>query len=255
VPGDRGAGWRDRLTGAAIGAIAGFMLRDLAVDTFASFWVPWALLGAALWAGRLRILLAAPTVALLAIWLAVAFTPLAAGLARPLVRADGIVPADAVLVLGSRLQTDREPTAAALSRLVHGLELARQVPARLVVTETDPGAGSYAELAGRLAGHLGLSPEIIAVGPVRRTHDEAVEAAALCRRRGWHRLVVVTSPTHSRRACDAVQHEGVAVTCSPATETEFDLQTLDRPSDRFVAFRAVLHEWTGLWYYRYKGWV
>jgi uncharacterized SAM-binding protein YcdF (DUF218 family) len=231
------------------------MLRDLAVDTFASFWLPWALLGAALWTGRLRTLLAAACAALLAVWLAVAFTPLAARLAQPLVRADGLVPADAVLVLGSRLQTDHEPTAAALSRLVHGLALARGEPARLVVTETDPGPGSYTALARGLAGRLGLSPEIVTVGPVRRTRDEAVEAAALCRRRGWRRLVVVTSPTHSRRACGAIEHEGVAVTCSPSTETEFDLETLDRPSERFVAFRALLHEWAGLWYYRYKGWV
>ncbi|PYQ42307.1 MAG: hypothetical protein DMF77_13305 [Acidobacteria bacterium] len=237
-----------------MGAVAGFMLRDLAVDTLASFWLPWAVLGAVVF-GRLRTLLGAFTMAVLAIWLAVAFTPLVARLARPLVRRDAVVAADAVLVLGSRLQSDGEPSATALSRLVHGLELTREPGARLVVTEKVPPPAAYAALASQLARRLGLTPEVIAVGPARRTRDEAVEAAALCRRRGWHRLLVVTSPTHSRRACDAVEHLGVAVSCSPAAETEFDLETFDRPSDRFIAFRSVLHEWAGIWYYRYKGWA
>ena len=42
----------------------------------ASFWVPWAVLGALLWAGRLRPVVAAAAGVLLALWLSVAFTPL-----------------------------------------------------------------------------------------------------------------------------------------------------------------------------------
>jgi uncharacterized SAM-binding protein YcdF (DUF218 family) len=240
-----------------VGAVAGFLIRDLAIDSLASFWLPWAVLGAALWNGRLRPVLAGVTGALLALWLAVAFTPLVPRLARPLVRRDVASPADAVLVLGSRLQSDGEPSATALSRLVHALTLARETPGQyLIVTEqVAVGAASpHVALAGRLARLLGVTVEVVAIGPVRRTHDEAIEAAALCRRRGWHRLLVVTSPTHSRRACAAVGHEGVAVVCSPAPEAEFDVETLDRPSERLIAFRSVLHEWAGLWYYRRQGW-
>ena len=220
----------------------------------ASFWVPWAVLGAALWMGRLRPVVAAIAGALLALWLAVGFTPLAPSLARPLVRRDAVAPADAVLVMSSRLQADGEPSAAALSRLVHGLALLRETHGeRLIVTEMAE-ASPHAALAVRLALRLGVEAEVIPVGPVRRTHDEAVETSLLCRRRGWHRLLVVTSPTHSRRACAAVAHEGIEVVCSPAPETEFDVESLDRPSERFVAFRSVLHEWAGLWYYRRQGW-
>jgi uncharacterized SAM-binding protein YcdF (DUF218 family) len=246
---------RDRLIGAAIGAAAGFIARDLAVDSMASFWVPWALIGAALWTGRWRFLVSGTAGVLLALWLAVAFTPLVPRLARPLVRRDAAAAADAVLVLSSRVQSDGEPSAAALSRLVHGLALVRETPVgRLIVTEMAATASPHAALARQLAGRLGIAAEIITVGPVRRTRDEAVEVSALCRQRGWRRLLVVTSPTHSRRACATVAHEGLEVVCSPALETEFDVETLDRPSERLVAFRSVLHEWAGIWYYHRKGW-
>jgi uncharacterized SAM-binding protein YcdF (DUF218 family) len=246
---------RRRLIGAAVGAAAGFLARDLAVDSMASFWVPWAVLGAMLWTRRLRAIVVGMAGVLLALWVAVAFTPLVPRLAEPLVRRDAMGPAEAVLVLSSRVQSDGEPSAAALSRLVHGLGLVREAQVeRLIVTEMAASATPHAALAGRLARRLGITAEIIPVGPVRRTRDEAVEVSALCRRRGWHRLLVVTSPTHSRRACAAVAHEGLDVVCSPALETEFDVETLDRPSERLVAFRSVLHEWAGIWYYRRKGW-
>jgi len=196
------------------------------------------------------------TVALLVLWLSIAFTPLVAWSGRGLVRRDVVAPADAVLVLASRLQADGEPSAPALSRLVHALELTAQARTpRLVIPELPAPAPSYAALARQLAGRLGLLLEITSTGPVHGTHDEAVQAGALCRSQGWHRLLVVTSPSHSRRACGAVEHEGVDVICSPAVETEYDLEALDRPSDRFVAFRSALHEWLGLWLYHRRGWA
>jgi uncharacterized SAM-binding protein YcdF (DUF218 family) len=238
-----------------MGAIAGFMTRDLAVDSMASFWLPVAVLGAVLWVGRLRAVITVSVGALLALWLAVAFTPLVNHLAGPLVRRDPIGGADAVLVMGSRLQSDGEPSTAALTRLLHGFEQVRRTPAgRLIVTETATAGTPHAAFARQLGQRLGITAEIIVVGPVTRTHDEAVAVAAACRERGWRRLLVVTSLLHSRRACAAVAHQGMDVVCAPAAETQFDVETLDRPSERFVAFRSVLHEWAGIWYYRHKGW-
>src|SRR5207248_1339648 len=246
--------WPDRLAGAAGGAVAGFLLRDLAVESFASFWILFAIAGAVLWAGRLKTLVAGAVALLLTLWLAVAFSPLVIWMERGLVRRDAPRVADAVLVLASRLQGDGQPSAPALSRLVHALELVREMRTpHLVVTELPPPSGSYASVARELAGGLGLGPEVVSVGPVRRTRDEAVAAAALCRARGWRHLLLVTSPTHSRRACAAVERAGVEVTCSPSIETEFDVETLDRPSERILAFRSALHEWVGLLVYRWRG--
>jgi hypothetical protein len=84
--------------------------------------VPAALVGVALSSRRGRPLLAAALGALVTAWLAAAFSPLSAWLADGLVRRDVLQKADAVVILGSRLQADGEPTTDAYNRLVR-LEL------------------------------------------------------------------------------------------------------------------------------------
>jgi len=242
--------------GAAVGATAGFLARDLMADSFASLWLPAAVVGVLSWRTRLRPVTLTAAIAVGALWLSVAFTPLAARVARGLARRDAAGPADAVLVLSSRLQSDGDPTPAALSRLVHGLELLRQgLAPRIVVTELEPPSPSYAAVARKLMASFGSGAELLSLGPVRRTRDEAVQVAALCRQKGWHRLLVVTSPSHSRRACAAVERAGMEVICSPSVETEFDVENLDRPTERLRSFRASVHEWLGLWLYEWRDWV
>lgn len=249
--------------GLAVGALAGGLAVELDLTALVSFWgdrlflVPLAAVaGALLWTTRLRPLVAAGAGALGLLWLAVAFTPLAGRLAAGLVRADPPQPADAVLVLGSRVQRDGDPTPEAEARLLRGLELLAEGRAsHLVLTEQPPPAAAYAPLARRLMGRFALDHELLAMGPTRTTRDEAVEVTRLCRERGWKRLLVVTSPTHTRRACAAVEAEGVEVVCVPAAETRFDLETLDRPSERVALFGQVLHERLGYRVYRRRGWI
>ena len=93
------------------------------------------------------------------------------------------------------------------------------------------------------------------MGPVTSTRDEAVLLGRLFRERGLHTLIVVTSPVHSRRACLTIEHEGIDVVSSPSIETRYDLETLDRPGERLMAFGAVAHERLGLAVYRWRGWI
>jgi uncharacterized SAM-binding protein YcdF (DUF218 family) len=238
------------------GALAGFLARDLGLVGIASAWLPAALVGAAFAGTRLRPWLSATLVGLLALWLAAAFTPLAAWLAGGLVRRDAPGKADAVVVLASRLQSDGEPTATAQSRLLHALGLLGEGWAqRLVVTELPAPSPSHAALARAFMAPLHLEAEVVGVGPVHRTRDEAIAVASLCRARGWRRVLVVTSPLHSRRGAASLEHEGLAVLSSPATETLYDLERLDRPTERLIAFGAALHERAGLWYYAQRGWI
>jgi uncharacterized SAM-binding protein YcdF (DUF218 family) len=242
--------------GMAIGAAAGFLVRDLVVESLASLWLFGALAGLLLWRTRLRRGLLLLTVALAIAWSVVALTPVAAQLGRGLVRRDSVQKADAIFVFASRLQADGDPTPAALSRIVHGLELLGEGWApRLVLSELPPPAPSYTHIAEDMMRRLGMQGEILKVGPAKRTRDEAVLVATLCKSKGWKRLLVVTSPTHSRRACAALELEGLLVESSPAAETQFDLQTFDRPVERLLAFRTILHERVGLWYYGWMGWI
>ena len=113
----------------------------------------------------------------------------------------------------------------------------------------------YARPARDLMRSLGIHADLIAVGPVDNTRDEAQHVARLCRERGWRRILLVTSPLHSRRASATFEHEGLEVIASPCTETRYNIETLGAPSDRLMAFGSVAHERLGLWVYAHRGWV
>jgi uncharacterized SAM-binding protein YcdF (DUF218 family) len=250
------------LVGLALGGLAGLLALDLELNNLVSYWgqraplVPVAAVaGAALWRTPVRALVAGAAGALSLLWLAVAFTPLCAWLAGGLVRRDRPEPADAVLVLASGVQLDGEPTAAALARLVHGLELMRAGHAPCLVVSQIRGAAPSAPYSRALMARLGIEGELVVVGPITRTRDEALAVSALARQRGWKRVLVVTSPVHSRRSCEALEREGVSVLSSPSVETRYDLERLTRPDDRRAAFGGLIHEWLGLWVYRRRGWI
>jgi uncharacterized SAM-binding protein YcdF (DUF218 family) len=243
--------------GVLLGAAIGFLLRDLLPFEMASAWVPFAVVGALVWPAGLRRTLIALAATTALVWIIVAFTPVTRRLAPLLIREERPRSADAVFVLASRLQPDGDPTVTAQARLLHGLELLAQgFATRLVLTELPPPAPSHAELARRQMERLRLKPaEILSLGHVRSTREEAQQVGELCRQRGWRRLVVVSTPLHSRRACGAVEREGVAVVCSPARETEYDLATLGRPTERLPAFRHVVRELLALMVYQRRGWL
>jgi uncharacterized SAM-binding protein YcdF (DUF218 family) len=249
--------------GLAVGSTAALLARDLDLPTLVSYWgertplvIAAAVILAGLWTTRLRPVVAAVTACLALAWLVIAFTPLTPWMARDLPRRDAEAPADAAFVLASRIQDDGELTTTAMSRLVHALELLGQDKAsRLVLSELPSPYAPFAPAARTLMAHLGLKQELLTVGPVSSTRDEAVLVSRLFRERGWRRVLLVTSPTHTRRAAASFEREGLLVVSSPATETRFDLELLARPDDRLFAFGSLLHERVGIQVYRYRGWM
>ncbi len=249
--------------GLAVGALVGLLAKDLNLLSLASYWedrAPFvlyaALAGAVLWSTRLKWTVGLCTAGLLLLWTVVAFTSLCPWLATDLIRRDTLQPADAVFILGSRVQMDGELTDEAVSRLLHGLELLQQGHAPwLVLSELPPPYPSHSEAARRLMDGLAMEQEILSVGETRNTRSEAVAVAALYRERGWERLLVVTAPLHSRRACASLEHEGVTVVCSPSVERDFDLENLDEPDGRLESFGSIMHEKLGIWIYARRGWL
>jgi uncharacterized SAM-binding protein YcdF (DUF218 family) len=256
---ERLPGW---CAGLGLGAAAGFVASELDLPAAVSYWgdrapivIGAALAGAAVGRGRLADWLAGLTMTLLVAWTLVVSTPLVAVLAEGLIRRDALARGDAVFVLATRLQSDGELSTGAMSRLLRGLELLGGGWAETLVVSELPGHPSYAEAARGLAARLGLPGEVVAVGPVQNTRDEAVAVAQLFAARGWQRVVLVTSPTHSRRAAATFEAVGLEVISRPATETRFDLETLDRWDERSQAFGSVLHERLGIAVYRLRGWL
>ncbi len=246
--------------GLAVGALAALLVLALDLTSLVSYWgdrtalIPLgALLGALVWRTRLRVLLVGVTWALASFWFVVAYTPLTRFMASGLPRADAVVNGDAVFVFGSRIQADGDPTVAALSRLVRGVELVAQGHSkRLVVSEIRTGA-RHEFLARKTMRELGVEGEVLVVGPIRNTREEAVALGQLFRQKGWRRVLAVTSSTHSRRAALALEREGLEVVSVPSVETAFDLETLDRREERLEALGSLLHERVGLVWYRLRG--
>ncbi len=249
--------------GLTAGALAGLIVVDLNLPSLVSYFgdrlflMPLAaVLGALLWLTPLRRATGAAVALLALLWLAVAFTPVTRWLAEGLVRRDPIGAADAVFVFASRMQEDGEPTSDAMSRLLKGVELVAEGRApRLLVSEVGPPAGPYAPLARAWVAEFAPRGEVVAVGRIRNTRDEAMAVAKLCRERGWRRVLAVTSPTHTRRAAATLEKEGLVVFAVPSVETRFDLERLHAPEDRREAFAAIAHERIGLVVYRRRGWI
>jgi len=257
---------RTPLIGLALGLGAGLLWKDLGLRGIISYWgssapivVLFGIVGAILWKARLHRVVVAVPAALMLLWMAVAFTPLCAWMARPLIVENTAAPADAIFVLSSDVQHDDEPTATALARGTRGLELlGLGLAPRLFLSELSPPAGSFKRYLVASATKLGMRDPsaIVDVGFVYNTHDEALRLAKLFRENGWQRLLLVTSPVHSRRAAAVFLRAGVPEVISvPSIETLYDLQRLRHPDDKLEAFGAIAHEWVGLWVYHLRGWI
>jgi len=251
------------VVGLTVGALLALLAHELELRVFVSYWyddlLPLTVLAIVcglLWRTRLRPALAGTAVLLTLIWLTAAFSPLTRWLADGLIRRDPLQKADAVFVLSSQVQPDGDLTPSSMARLLHALELMGDGYApRLVLSELRQRRPPYATAARTLMGHLHLLAEILVVGPVDNTHDEALAVARLCREHGWQKVLLVTSPSHSRRAAAVFEHAGVAVISSPSAETRFDIESLARPEDRMAAFGNLMHERIGLWIYKRRGWI
>jgi len=249
--------------GLVVGGLAGVVVEQLGLNGTISVsgdTGPFVLLCALgmgiLWRTPLRQLVGALTAVLALLWLVVCFTPFAAWLGKGLARRDPLAPADAVVVAASSVQQSGNLTAESMSRLLHGLELVAEGDAPvLVLSDLYPPYPSYGSAAKSLMDHFRIRGRIEFVGPNQTTRDEALSFARLYRERAWKRAIVVTSPYHSRRACAAFEHEGVAVVCSPSVETKFDVTDLARSDERRHAFASAIHERIGLWLYASRGWI
>lgn len=249
--------------GASFGLVAGVLARDLDLTSLVSFWgddsflLPLgAILGALCGGTRLQKGLYFVTGLLALLWLLVAYGPLSRLLVTGLVRSDVLRPADAVVVLGTRMQSDGDPTAAQLSRLLHGIELVKDgLAPRLIITELPPTFASQRPFAEALLKRFTPEVELVDLGPTLNTHDEAVMTAEYLGKRGLRRVIVVSSPAHTYRGAAVLEAQGLEVMASPARETRFDLETLDRAEERLWSFGAMIHEHLGIFVYRRRGWI
>jgi uncharacterized SAM-binding protein YcdF (DUF218 family) len=101
-----------------------------------------------------------------------------------------------------------------------------------------------------LAVQLGVPAGDVLVEAVSsRTAENAREVAAILRAEGASSALVVTSALHARRAKLCFEREGIEVGMAPVPRIHGE------PPERSSLLSQLLHEYAGLFYYRWRGWL
>ena len=255
-------------SGAVLGALVWLAVTTLGIHgtlhlSAAIGLAPAALLGGLLGVTRYRVIPWLAGGALATLFAVVAFTPIIVQPARALVRSDPMpsppLTLDAVVVLSGGVTRDGLIGYSGLERLVSGIRLARSTGTQSLVT-TRVRHPANLEVSSdadqkRLVQLMGPGMRLFIVPDVFSTRDEALRVRELAAQRGWARVAVVTSPSHSRRACGTFEKAGLRVTCVPAESREVSFETLATPGDRIEAFQLWIYEIAGTVNYRLKGWL
>jgi uncharacterized SAM-binding protein YcdF (DUF218 family) len=259
--------WRRLIDGAVFGVVFWLILSVLGVPWvfhiggFGGLWISTAF-GILIGLTRWRVVLVTAVVALCVLLLAIAYTPLIVEPSRALVRNDPMPPsADAIVVLGGGTNDDGLILPQATDRLLKGLELLNRGIAPVLVLGREADSVGNRLVTPRddheriVALVRGAGSKVVLSGVTHSTRDEAVRTAILYRARGWKRVVVVTSPLHTRRACAAFEKMGMTVSCVAAEWREVALNTMRSSEDRIRAFQSWLYEIAGTARYNQLGWI
>ncbi|MFQ5828483.1 MAG: YdcF family protein [Candidatus Methylomirabilia bacterium] len=186
-----------------------------------------------------------------------AFTPLANWLAQPLVVHSALAPAQAIVVLGGGTAPDNSAGGSSLRRVVYALRLHRKGLAPLVVLSggdaTGTGRLAEAQAMATVARELGFPGDVLLLETQSlRTAEHAARLAEILLVRGVRRILLVTTPLHTRRAVLAFVRQGFEVLPAP---TDGGQHLAEKPLDRLLLSRAVAYEVAALVFYRFKGWI
>ena len=199
---------------------------------------------------------------LIAVYLLVSTTPIMTSFTERWVRVDSLPrdTLDAVVSLSAGLQSDSALNTVAADRLLGALELARAGHARRVVTTRQRDRRGKDDIDSdadqrRLISLASLAGVWSIVDSVSTTRDEAVQTAALLLPSGARSIIVVTSPMHTRRACETFEAVGFRVVCRAARERDFVTGHPAGNRDRIAAVRAFGYEMMAMLKYRWKGWL
>ena len=134
-------------------------------------------------------------------------------------RDDGAPPeSEAAVILGAQVLSGGRPSGTLRARVWHAARLYADGEVGLVIPTG--GVGEYppseAEVAAGMLRGAGVPEEAILLeGKAQNTRESARRVAAIIRRRGIRRVVVVTDPLHCVRTVGAFRAEGLPVWASP----------------------------------------
>jgi len=188
------------------------------------------------------------------------------------VQLDALPTADAIVLLGggaspSRYETSVVHLTPAGDRLVmaHAIFKMGKAPVLLLggnANKLDSVIRFESEIVRDLLVTWGVPKEaMIPLASNADTHDEALKVRALAAERGWHRILLVTSANHQRRASATFRAQGLEVISVPCNFLT-GVSTAPPPPgfgvpryDGFVKMATWMHEEVGWLMYRRRGWI
>ena len=189
------------------------------------------------------------------------WSPIVPALAAPFVRNDvvDLANADAVFVFSNSVNSRGYLSGEGIDRLLTGIELrARRPELPLIVsevksTERGPGISSRTDQRNLIA-LVPAAGTVEWIDSVYSTRDEAVRLTRRAFLARWKRVVAVTSPMHTRRACATVEALGLAVTCvaAPWRPAGWPPRT---SGDRLMVLQRLTYESLAWIQYRVTGWA
>ena len=190
------------------------------------------------------------------LFVAMAFTPLAAALDRTLALEPRLEPAGVIVVLGGGgIRDDGTLSDISLRRALHGIMLFRRGLAPLIVFSGSvvPGQPSESEVRAALARSLGIPAAAVSVATARTTYEEGRNITRALRETGIRRVLLVADAQGMRRASRVFERLGIDVLPAPAND-------VSRGGDagaetRLRLARQVLIELIALAYYRAAGYL
>ncbi len=177
-------------------------------------------------------------------------------LVRPLVVSSPLEKCDALVVFGGGLRRDGTLGSSTRERVEYAAKLYHEGYAEHVLLmggyRVPPTFEESAVMADALV-KLGVPRGRIHLDrKSRNTYENAKRAFALCSKLGFHRVILVTSPYHMRRAWMCLKRYPLTVLAAPVEESEAYSRGL---AARLRAVDLVLHEYGGLISYWWRGWI
>lgn len=130
-------------------------------------------------------------------------------------------PADAIVVLGARVDERGEPGDSLRARTLHAVALYERglAPKILCTGGVGDHPPSEAEAAAALARSRGVpASDLVLESRSTSTRENALYAAKIRRAKGWHEVIVVSDPYHLWRARRELTRAGLVAYPSPALD-------------------------------------
>jgi len=183
-------------------------------------------------------------------------TPLLWWMAAPLTSAQAPAAADAIVVFAGGVGESGTAGQGYEERVLQAVSLYQQgYASHLVFSSGYRYAIQEAEIMKALAVSLGIPQEAVTLEQLaRNTYDNVHYCAALLRQAGQKSALVVSSPYHMRRVA-LVWRKGasdLAVRLTPVPNSRF---FGNQGKVLLRHWQAILHEYLGIVYYWWKGWI